>query len=352
MNVLPLAADSLGVRSMATLVEASGARVLIDPGVALAETRYGLPPSREELEAQEEATARVVGALCQVDAAVVTHYHDDHANLLPYVLSSTAVYLKTPTTPRERRYTQDLFPRLQCTNRSFALVDGSSLSLGQLTLDFSPPLPHGKPGAKAGSVMAVALRSRDGCFVHASDVQGPLSEVAVAWLLRQRPDILYLSGAPTYRLYYQAEQDSDTLTVQDVRTARAHLLRLIKYTGCQVILDHYLVRDRNFRRLYQEVYAAGQVQTAAEFLGRPERLLEARRRDQESREVTRAVSRHTPVLSLVEGRMFVGTVQRGKFEGQTFAEAAPDGGASRVSTVVAEKGTPYEEALSNPTPCL
>ena len=134
------------------------------------------------------------------------------------------------------------------------------------------------------------------------------------------------------------------MTVQDVRTARAHLLRLIKYTGCQVILDHYLVRDRNFRRLYQEVYAAGQVQTAAEFLGRPERLLEARRRDQESREVTRAVSRHM--------RTFVGAGQRRKFEGQSFAEAAPDGGASRVSTVVAEKGTPYEEALSNPTPCL
>ena len=48
MNVVPLAADSIGVRSMATYVECGQTRVLIDPGAALAPNRFGLPPADAE----------------------------------------------------------------------------------------------------------------------------------------------------------------------------------------------------------------------------------------------------------------------------------------------------------------
>ena len=291
MKIVPLAADSLGTRSMATWVELEGVRVLIDPGVTVAETRYGLPPMQEERQALEAATSRVIGALCQADAAVVTHFHEEHVNLLHYVLSSTAIYMKTPVTPSEVRATQALFPRLERTGRAFSMADDSSVNLRDVTLTFSRPLPHGKAGAKAGSVMAVAVQARSGCFVHASDVQGPLSAAAVEWVIRQRPDVLYLSGAPTYKLFYQAERDADTLTAPDIRTARANLLTIMKYTGCQVILDHYLVRDPNFRRLYSEVFATGRVQTAAEYLGVTERPLEAQRRNQASRDVETLTAR-------------------------------------------------------------
>jgi len=279
MEITPLAADSLGVRSMATLVEAGGVRVMVDPGATLAETRYGLPPTAEERQSLEGAVSAIVGAMCQVDAVVVTHYHEDHINLLPYVLSTTAVYLKTPATPQERRYAQDLFPRLQRTGRSFALVDGTTVGLRDTSLTFSKPLPHGKAGCKAGSVMAVAIKAQDGCFIHGSDVQGPLAGQAFAWFLQQRPDVLYLSGAPTHKLYYRDEQESETFTFGDLRSAKQNLRTLIKYTGCQVILDHYAARDRNFHRLHEDLLATGHVQSAAGYLGLPERPLEAARRD-------------------------------------------------------------------------
>src|SRR5256885_8843455 len=48
VRVIPLAAESLGVRSMATYVEVGDLGILIDPGATLAPTRWGLPPAEAE----------------------------------------------------------------------------------------------------------------------------------------------------------------------------------------------------------------------------------------------------------------------------------------------------------------
>jgi len=48
MIVTPLAAESLGVRSMATYVECGETRVLIDPGATLAPNRFNLGPGEAE----------------------------------------------------------------------------------------------------------------------------------------------------------------------------------------------------------------------------------------------------------------------------------------------------------------
>ena len=47
MKIIPLAAESLGVRSMATYVEAGQTGILIDPGATLSPSRFNLPPSTE-----------------------------------------------------------------------------------------------------------------------------------------------------------------------------------------------------------------------------------------------------------------------------------------------------------------
>ena len=61
MKVVPLAADSLGVRSMATYVECGATRILVDPGAALAPNRYGLPPADAEWDALKRANDRISG---------------------------------------------------------------------------------------------------------------------------------------------------------------------------------------------------------------------------------------------------------------------------------------------------
>jgi hypothetical protein len=61
MRVMPLAADSLGVRSMATYVEAGDLRLLLDPGASLSPHRYGLPPTPDEEGSGSSALGRIEG---------------------------------------------------------------------------------------------------------------------------------------------------------------------------------------------------------------------------------------------------------------------------------------------------
>src|SRR2546427_3137774 len=58
VRVIPLAAESLGVRSMATYVEAGDLRILIDPRATLAPAPPGLPPADAEWQAPRRAHPR------------------------------------------------------------------------------------------------------------------------------------------------------------------------------------------------------------------------------------------------------------------------------------------------------
>ena len=71
-------------------------------------------------------------------------------------------------------------------------------------------------------------------------MQGPLSPVAAAYLGRERPSLLYLSGPPAYL----ERRLGRALIEQGIE----HLLRIIDRTGCRVIMDHHAVRDDALRR--------------------------------------------------------------------------------------------------------
>src|SRR5688500_12259602 len=73
MKIVPLAAESLGVRSMATYVEVGATSVLIDPGATLAPLRYGLPPADEEWEALRRANDRISAYAARSQFIFVSH---------------------------------------------------------------------------------------------------------------------------------------------------------------------------------------------------------------------------------------------------------------------------------------
>src|SRR5216117_2554986 len=129
----------------------------------------------------------------------------------------------------------------------------------------------GVDGTSLGHVVGLAVcdlvqRER---FVFASDVQGPLSSVAAAWLIQQRPTLVYLAGPPAY-----IERELGAAVIE---RGIDNLLRVVDATGCRVIMDHHAVRDAAFGARFARLWATGRVVTAAAHLGLAVDALESRR---------------------------------------------------------------------------
>jgi predicted metallo-beta-lactamase superfamily hydrolase len=273
MKIIPLAAESLGVRSMATFVEVAGTGILIDPGATLAPSRFGLPPAEGEWDALRRANDRISAYALRASLVFVSHYHEDHFRSDPVSYAGRMVLAKDP-----RRMVQGLQARRGAElwralagRAHLEAADSVRRQEAALTLEGSPPLAHGLEGSTLGYLVALTVvdhaeRER---FVFASDVQGPLSPVAAAWIIRQQPTLLYLAGPPSYMEH--------AVGAEVIARGIDHLRRIIAATGCRVIMDHYALRDRHWRERFGALLETGRVTSAAGYLGVPEATLESQR---------------------------------------------------------------------------
>ena len=275
MIVTPLAAESLGVRSVATYVECGQTRVLIDPGAMLAPSRFNLPPVEDEWEALRRANDRISAYATRASLIFVSHYHEDHFRHDPGLYAGRLLWAKDPKrhiTGRQAQRAERFWSAVAGGGPTDA-AEGRRLETVDAVLQASPPLSHGPDGTGLGYVVALTVEDRrEGTrFVHASDVQGPLSPVAAAYLARQRPTLLYLSGPPAYL--------ESQLGAELVERGIEHLLRIIDQTGCRVILDHHALRDAAYPERFHRLWETGRVVTAAGYLGERDAPLEAQRRE-------------------------------------------------------------------------
>ncbi len=275
MNVIPLAADSLGARSVATYVECGDTRLVIDPGASLGRSRFNLPPADEEWEALKRANDRISAYAVRATTIFVSHYHEDHFRYDPAIYRGKTVWAKDPKrmlggTQGERA--AKLWKGLGGGCRLDA-AEGRRMETLDAVLSASSPLSHGPDGTALGYVIALTVTDRrEGFrFVHASDVQGPLSPVATAYLIRERPNLLYLSGPPAY-----LERELGSAVID---RGIANLSRVIDATGCRVIMDHHAVRDARYPERFRALWESGSVVTAAGFLGLADAALESTRLD-------------------------------------------------------------------------
>ncbi|NOZ58817.1 MAG: hypothetical protein GXO66_04495 [Euryarchaeota archaeon] len=281
MKVHLLASDSMGTRSMACCVEASGLRVLIDPGVALGPRRYGLPPHPLEYQKLEEDWRLIKSHAEHCDVLVVTHYHyDHHSPEEPEIYRDKLVLLKHPTRNinlSQRRRAQYFLERLGELPERVEYCDGRSFSFGDVELIFSPPVYHGT-NPRLGYVTEVAVRCQGKCFLFSSDIEGPSIEEQVNFILEQNPSVAYIDGPMSYMLGYRYSMKSFEATKQN-------LIRVLRETEVEtLVLDHHLLRDLEWRSKLGEVFSTAEelgkrVQSAAQFAGREELMLEARRKE-------------------------------------------------------------------------
>jgi len=291
VEVVPLAAESMGVRSLAALVRTPDTGVLLDPGVALG-FREQLHPHPSEYRVLSDRRKEIQRVAPEAELIVVSHFHHDH--FMPF-FENYALFWSNPEDAaalyRQHRvwckdirnhvnWSQqgrgyDFIRRVRDVASEVVYADGRALKVGATTVRFSPAVPHGEENAGLGWVVMTAISYHGVTVVHASDIQGPMVPQTADWILSQKPRVLLLAGPPTY---LSPGQVAPAVLVK----AAENLTRLVVKIPT-VIVDHHLLRDANWRSWVAPVQAAAETNhhsltTVAAARGLPEQLLEAQRR--------------------------------------------------------------------------
>jgi len=279
LKVTPLAFESLGVRSMTTHIEVRDLNIVIDPAVALAPKRFGLPPHSVEEEAKMELWSRIKEHATGADVIIVTHYHYDHIDPKELeIYEGKTVLLKHPKrmiNRSQKKRAALILSRLKGLADEIKYADGRSFEFGGAEIRFSKPVPHGMTATR-GYVIEVSVKA-DETFLFTSDVQGPVLEEQVEFILREKPDLVFVDGPTTYI-------DSPYLLVE-LREANENLMQIVREAGISLmVVDHHLTRDLDYIDRIRPVYEAGDelgvtVECAAEYLNVEPNLLEARRKE-------------------------------------------------------------------------
>jgi len=287
-----LAFDSMGVRSMATSIETSEAKIIIDPGAALAPRRYGLPPHPLEYERLNEVLGVIRKELVDSDMVIITHYHYDH-----YLRSKDDVefyngkklYVKDPYTminasQRIRAFRLFKKNKIEGLVKEIIFADGKIVEYGRVKLYFSQPVPHGEEGTPLGYVIMVMVEEDGYRILHTSDVQGPISNKTLDLIFEWKPNMIILCGPPTYFEGYKVPTAS-------IKRGLNNMLKLLELEELEtIIIDHHLLRDLNYRERISELLRLSKaykirIYNAAEYMGQEINQLEARRRELWGKEV-------------------------------------------------------------------
>jgi uncharacterized protein len=287
----PIAFESLGVRSMCTFVETPDVKILVDPGAALG-PRLRLLPHPEEYNALKDSRQRIRDYARMADVLTLSHYHHDHFTpnftdttwLASSAREARDIYHGKTVLVKDARSSINVSQRRRgwifqsfCRKIEAKIVvaDGMSFEYGDTKVRFSPALPHGEDSTELGSVLAMIIESGPDRLIHASDVQGPISEMALQFILTERPSAVIVGGPPTYLAGLKASEEA-------IKKGMSNLAMIAKKVPL-VVVDHHLLRAQDSLQELSAISAevkplGGSIMTAAEYLGEQPRLLEANRR--------------------------------------------------------------------------
>jgi uncharacterized protein len=293
IRIVPLAAESFGVRSMCTYVETPDAKILLDAGVSLCPNRFGLPPHPKEFSAIAECRKRIAETAEKAEVVTLSHYHFDHHTpsyedwlsqwteeneTAKQIYQGKTVLVKNP---KERiNYSQRRRGWMfQKTGGSYAarleVADGKTFMFGETQVRFSEPVFHGSDDSFLGWVLMTTIEYQQEKFMFAPDVQGPISKRTLELIVNESPELIMLGGPPTYLTGFKVEE-------KQIQAGLMNLQQIVEHIPT-TILEHHLLRDENWKEKATQVFYKAHksehtVLTAAEFLGQPNDFLESARK--------------------------------------------------------------------------
>jgi predicted metallo-beta-lactamase superfamily hydrolase len=292
IKVLPLAFESLGVRSMCTYVETPDIKILLDAGVSLGPNRYGFPPHPREYKALKDCRSRILEMAEKADVVTVSHYHFDHhtpsftdwannwssAEIAEKTYAGKIVFAKSykskiNSSQRQRGWMFHKTAGKKATRLEFA--DGKTFKFGETTIKFSVPVCHGEEGSELGWVLMITIEHKGEKMHFAPDVQGPMSDQTAKLILEEKPTLAVIGGPPVYLAEYK-------VTPEKIESAMLNLETIVENVPV-TILDHHILRDENWTKNAQSAIDKAsslghRILTAAEYTGEKNNLLEAQRK--------------------------------------------------------------------------
>jgi predicted metallo-beta-lactamase superfamily hydrolase len=293
IRVTPLAAESLGVRSMCTYVETPDVKMLLDAGVSLCPNRFGLPPHPKEFKAIDESRRKIAEAAEKAEIVTLSHYHFDHHTpsyedwlcnwtardeTARQIYEGKTVLIKNPK--EKINYSQRRRGWMfQKTGGKYAekleVADGKTFFFGDTKISFSEPVFHGPENSALGWVLMIAIEYQNEKFMFAPDVQGPMSAHTLEIILEEEPQLIMIGGPPLYLANFRVDEEY-------IQAGLRNLEKVVESVPC-VIVEHHILRDENWREKTKDVFSKVcedecKVLTAAEFLGEENSFLEALRK--------------------------------------------------------------------------
>ncbi len=279
MKFTPLAAESLGARSMACFLETETCRILIDPGVALARARYNRSPHHLEKFCHKKLLDRITCYAHISDVIIITHYHPDHfISNDPEIYKNKILLLKNPNQDidsEQRSIAFEFLKSIEGQAKEINYVDGRMWQYRDVFFTFSQPVPHEYTKEDSWVIM-VSIRHENQVFLFSSDIQGISHPESNNFIRLQRPTLLYLNGPLTYL-------KGNPKLKRIVEQTQIHLKEIVEYPEIkQIIIDHHLLRDKDWQTHMLPFLSLGKnrsipIQTAAEYRGDIIYPLESRR---------------------------------------------------------------------------
>ena len=294
IKVMPLAAESFGVRSMCTMVETPDVRVLLDAGVSLCPKRFGLPPHPIEFRTIDNLRKRIAEAADKAEVVTISHYHFDHHTpsyedwlvnwtkaheTARQIYHAKTVLMKNPREKINSSQRQRAWLFQQTSGRhakKLETADGKTFAFGKDTLlRFSEPVFHGPEDSMLGWVVMALIEYGEERFMFAPDVQGPMSTHTLKLIKVAKPQVIMTGGPPFYLGGFKVDEAQLQVGLRNL----ASVVETVPLT----ILEHHALRDEAWQQTTKPVYDAAlktghTVMTAAEYAGKGNAFLESRRK--------------------------------------------------------------------------
>lgn len=268
MEIEYLAFDSFGVKSSCIFVKTKDIKICVDPGIAVETNSFPLP-LKTRLSLVKKYKKRISLACSKADIITISHYHYDHYQPIKNWYKDKILLIKDPKNYINKSQTgraAEFLKLIKETAKEIKIADNKEFKFGETKIKFSKPLWHGVLNSSLGYVLMTKISTKKYKLLHSSDIDGPSIPGYADLIIKEKPDLLILDGAPTYLLGYIHAYYNLCLAILNLR-------KIIKSKKIKkIILDHHALRDYRYKDFYYLAFKAAEenkieLHTAAEEIG-------------------------------------------------------------------------------------